>query len=445
MATAHRILINADNTGLWKPKQDEETAAKVTELLQDDFEKHHVFFNSSGFHNHITHHLLALYGTGASVSTLQAAYDANASYQKQSTPSRDTVVKELQNDWHSNAPKYLGFGEYYCDFLMFFQLEIDNKGWQAVVNEFLGQDTSRSRDIVQRLFAGITHPLIQLQYGLEWEQPAIIASGLAQAAVHSNPLGDFFDKVDAAVKILHQSGVEVEDWCLSEICEGIRKTRLGLASSATWDDDNPMYEGVLGRGLQEAVELGATLQVKEEDVEERTAEMLHHNAYVAIAASWNPPHIPKFEFFLIHSLNSSLLFFSLKKCSVPASARARLLEHKMRYDLVQYIARGCPPLSMSSIREYVLQDEVQASRPSDLLPRFHEIVDDGHVIKVVRSLLLAQDVSRRWKGRPWIRLDRDEDWVRAHDMLLKGVCDQERIWIRRAGFPNAWKDVPNLC
>lgn len=73
MATAHRILIPVHNTGLWKPNQDEETAAKVMELLQDDFEvllssarvqlqcaysnhflqKHHVFFNSSGFHNHV--------------------------------------------------------------------------------------------------------------------------------------------------------------------------------------------------------------------------------------------------------------------------------------------------------------------------------------------------------------------------------------------------------
>ncbi|KAG6016424.1 hypothetical protein E4U43_003666 [Claviceps pusilla] len=293
MATAHRILIPVHNTGLWKPNQDEETAAKVVELLQDDFE--------------ITHHLLALYGTGAPVSALQAAYDANESYQKRSTPVRDTVVQELQHDWSANAPKYLGLGKHYCDFLRFFQLEIDNKGCEVVVNEFLCQDTSKCRDIVQRLFAGIAHPLIQLQYGLEWEQPAIIASGLAQAAVHRNPLGDFFDKVDAAAKSLHQSGANVDGWRLSEICENIRRDHPGLSNSAVWDDDNPLYEGVLRRGLQEAVTLLAALRVKEDDVEERTAEMLHHNAYVAAAASWNPPHIPKFDFFLMSVM---LLFYS---------------------------------------------------------------------------------------------------------------------------------------
>ncbi|KAG5931156.1 hypothetical protein E4U53_001932 [Claviceps sorghi] len=299
MATAHRILISAQNTGLWKPKQDEEAAAKVTELLQEDFEKHHVFFNSSGFHNHITHYLLTLYGTGASVSALQAAYDANESYQKKSTPFDDTVVKELQQDWSANAPKYLGIATHYSDFLRFFQLQIDKKGWEAIVCEFICQETSKSRDIVQRLFAGIAHPMIQLQYGLEWEQPAIVAAGLAQAAVHGNPLGNFFDKVDAAVKSARQSGAEIKDWRLSEICENVRRDRPGLSSSVAWDDENKLYQGVLGRGLQEAVALAATMRVKEDELEERTAEMLHHNAYVATATSWKPPHVPKFDFFLM--------------------------------------------------------------------------------------------------------------------------------------------------
>ncbi|KAG5918316.1 hypothetical protein E4U42_006890 [Claviceps africana] len=305
MATAHRILISAHNTGLWKSRQDDEVATKVTELLQEDFEKHHVFFNSSGFHNHITHYLLTLYGTGASVSALQAAYDANESYQKKSTPVDDTVVQELQHDWSANAPKYLGLAKHYSDFLRFFQLEIDNKGWEAVVGEFICQDTSKSRDIVQRLFAGIAHPMIQLQYGLEWEQPAIVASGLAQAAVHGNPLGNFFDKVDAAVESLHQSGAKIKDWRLSEICENVRRDHPGLACSAAWDDENKLYQGVLGRGLQEAVALGATLQIKEDELEERTAEMLHHNAYVAVATSCRPPHVPKFDFFLM-----SVTFYS---------------------------------------------------------------------------------------------------------------------------------------
>ncbi|KAG5977437.1 hypothetical protein E4U55_006750 [Claviceps digitariae] len=116
----------------------------------------------------------------------------------------------------------------------------------------------------------------------------------------------------------------------------------------------------------------------------------------------------------------------------------------MLYDVVQYIARGCAPLSMSFTRDYVPREEVRVSRPTDLLPKYHGIVDDGHLIKVVRSLFLVQEVSRKWKGRPWIRLDQDEDWLQAHYILLNGVHGQKRRWIMGAGFPNAWKDVPKL-
>lgn len=115
----------------------------------------------------------------------------------------------------------------------------------------------------------------------------------------------------------------------------------------------------------------------------------------------------------------------------------------MRYDVVQYIARGVPPLSPSFIKKYV-PEEKPVSKPEDLIPRFHKIIDDGHLIKVVRSLLLAQDVSRKWKGREWVRLDGEEDWIKAHYMLLKGVEGQETLWVRSSGFEEAWEGVAKL-
>jgi hypothetical protein len=52
--TAHKICVNPENTGLWKVKQTDEASNKVSELLQEDLEKHHVFFNEDGFHNHVS-------------------------------------------------------------------------------------------------------------------------------------------------------------------------------------------------------------------------------------------------------------------------------------------------------------------------------------------------------------------------------------------------------
>lgn len=51
MATPYAVKIVPENTGLWHVDQTEAAANKATELLMQDIEKHHVFFNDDGFHN----------------------------------------------------------------------------------------------------------------------------------------------------------------------------------------------------------------------------------------------------------------------------------------------------------------------------------------------------------------------------------------------------------
>lgn len=53
MATPWQIRVPPADTGILKWKQTDEAAAKVSELLQKDLERHHVFFNKDGFHNHV--------------------------------------------------------------------------------------------------------------------------------------------------------------------------------------------------------------------------------------------------------------------------------------------------------------------------------------------------------------------------------------------------------
>jgi hypothetical protein len=335
MASATRIVIRPEDTGLWRgrKKQDEATAAKVSDLLQEDLEvcrfasksihamanphrnttysstrqaftttyvhlNHaltHSVTRSICQHEQLVHQLLTLYGTGASSSTIQAAYDANKTYQLSHIPLRSNVVSQLKEDWAAHANDYLGLGKHYSDFLKFFQDEIDARGWEAVVTEFLCEETPKARDMVQRLFSGLIHPMIELNFGLEWEQPAIIAEGLAQTAVHKNSLGEFYQKVDEAVL----AGAQPTNACLSDICETIHTKHPDLANSVSWSDEYKLYDGVLGRGLSDAVDLCAQIRVREEDLEETIAQVLHHNAYAAASASFKPPYITKYDFFLM--------------------------------------------------------------------------------------------------------------------------------------------------
>lgn len=195
MATAWKIHVNPQDTGLWKVKQTDDAAEKASELLQQDLEKHHVFFNDIGYHNHIVHHILSLYGTGAPAHTLQAGYDANTAYQRPTYPAAPHVVQDLQSWAHAEA--YLGKGAHYPDFLAFFQRDIAARGWHAVLVEYLFAGTAAADDLLVRLFAGVMHPLIQLLFAMEWEQPALVAEALAQTCVHQPSLKELLFRAEA--------------------------------------------------------------------------------------------------------------------------------------------------------------------------------------------------------------------------------------------------------
>ncbi|RDA89992.1 hypothetical protein CP533_2681 [Ophiocordyceps camponoti-saundersi (nom. inval.)] len=441
MATPYRFSVSPADTGLLKVKQDDAAAARVSELLQDDLETHHVFFNDEGFHNHIAHQLLTLYGTGSSAEALTKAYDQNKAYQLPARKGDPSIADSLSRDWEKEAPKFLGKEAHYADFLLYFQREIERRGWQAVVTQHLLGDSPSCLDFLGRLFAGFYHPLIQLMYGVEWEQPALVAEGLAQTAVHDARVAELMRQVDE-YEVSKKEEVKAVD-SLPALIDCVRDEYPKLATSAHWEDPNRIWDGVLARARPEAVALLAGIRVRAEEVEERTVEMFHACAYVAAAASWNPPYVPKFDFFLLHNLTASPFFLTLNKLpDIPASSKARILTWKMRMDVIGYLSRGCPPLRMEDTLK--IADDVNKS--SDLLPRFQNIVDDGHVIKVVRSLLLAEEASAPFEGKDWIRFRPGRDWIRAMNRLLVGSegANLDQIWVRSAGFPEAWKKLPKM-
>jgi hypothetical protein len=59
---------------------------------------------------------------------------------------------------HEHFKKYLGNEKYYQDFLIFFQQEMDKKGWENVLNEYVFAGDERADDLLTRLYAGRSHP-----------------------------------------------------------------------------------------------------------------------------------------------------------------------------------------------------------------------------------------------------------------------------------------------
>ena len=78
----------------------------------------------------------------------------------------------------------MGDIECYSAYLTFFKGEIDQKSWQDVLNEYVFKEDEQADDMLVRMLGGVLHPIIHLGFGVEFEQPAIVAEALAQAAVH---------------------------------------------------------------------------------------------------------------------------------------------------------------------------------------------------------------------------------------------------------------------
>ncbi|RBA10766.1 hypothetical protein FPRO05_05355 [Fusarium proliferatum] len=236
MATPFKIQLEPQNSGLLGMKLGQSEASKATDLLQKDLENHHVFFNESGFHDHIVHQVLTLYGTGATTKDLDTAYNANKTYQLRAMKPKPDVVDKLEHgsDWS----EYLGKGRNYATFFRFFQDEIERIGWQDTLKEYLFKDDARGRDMQSRLFAGILHPLIQLLYGMEWSQPMIIASALAQTAVHRD---DYKEFLTAAAGKAQASDAPPKMNTIGGLYEDAVKNDK-LRTSSHWDDSNRIFD-----------------------------------------------------------------------------------------------------------------------------------------------------------------------------------------------------------
>jgi len=64
----------------------------------------------------------------------------------------DNVITDLQDP--AKFKKYLGQERYYHDYLLFFQQEIDKKGYEEVLNEYMLKGDERADDMLVRMYAG---------------------------------------------------------------------------------------------------------------------------------------------------------------------------------------------------------------------------------------------------------------------------------------------------
>ena len=102
--------------------------------------------------DHIVHHILTIYALGASPSETKAAYDRNKSYQRRAMPTDEGVIRSLNDK--TKFREALGKEKDYPNFLEFFQREIEQKGVEKVLGEYLLAEDDNAENMLARTFGG---------------------------------------------------------------------------------------------------------------------------------------------------------------------------------------------------------------------------------------------------------------------------------------------------
>lgn len=84
----------------------------VEELLAKDHDTHHCYFRSIGFHNHLSHHILAAYDLGASAELLNAIYKEEEKMQRPILLEGEDDVTKPGEINEGNWTKFLGEQKY---------------------------------------------------------------------------------------------------------------------------------------------------------------------------------------------------------------------------------------------------------------------------------------------------------------------------------------------
>lgn len=447
MATvASPIRLSPSHTGLFKAA---EIAPGVLEecnvLLEKNHEAYHIFYRDPAFHNHMAHSLLTVLNLGASTQELRDRYNDLVPIQRPIPEIDEPLLAKLGDG--EVFYQTIGQIHQYHTFLEFFKRKITANGYQAVVLEYVFSRSKVADRMLVQLVEGAYHPIIHLGFGIEFDQPAIVAEALAQGASHSRM--NIEKVLFAAEKKAAAAGpFESKPRPLIELMHDVRANER-IRTGPVWSDGpHKMKDGVVGRASEDMARVAAQFWIKtddndETDLDRRTAEMASVCAYVAGSAH-EQGRTRKIDFFVMHSVTSSIFCTVLiRQDWIPLADRARLVEYKARTDLLWYAATGSAALDLEAISGYA-HPESEGMSWEDLFRDVVKECDDGHAAKFIRALKNGEQTAKRY--------EQTEEWAAYFpckgDMWLKmaRLCQDttkntpwELKWVFFAGFEEGWK------
>ncbi len=388
-------------------------------------------------------------------------FERDASYQRPRLPVDEDHVKSLSDNrsFLENLDEELRYQNY----LVFFQREIEAKGPKAVIHETLFANDAKTNAMLCRAFSGecallfrrvislttaigIMHPIIHIGYALEFNQPAILAEGLAMAAVQER--NSF---------ALNRWLLAVERAALGTADRSKGKTLRAIFNDA---EESPNLRGACYKGSEleklknllnqpdmfdELVDIASQYTLTEEQAEARLLEMLD-------VMSKQPPPLAKFSdqseiactmavvpgdvethkvnFFLLHSVNSLVLWPSLLAHPWMSEEDAiRLLEWQGRYNLLLWVGENLPNIKVGDLQKF---NNTAKSWDEIFHRAINHKTDDGHLCKFIRTCAYGDRASKKAEAKNCMML-REDAWRQ-----IAGLGKPTLIQTRIGGEQNVW-------
>lgn len=144
--------------------------------------------------SHIPHTLLTLWALGADASIINKTYEENSKDQRDAFVSPNPITKENWKDYLGDekcvfiTAYFTGVfshpSSYFQGYLEFFKTEVIGKDVSTVLEEYIfapGANVGTGDNhpaMLNRLLAGLFHPLIHVGLGIEFGIPGTLAEGL---------------------------------------------------------------------------------------------------------------------------------------------------------------------------------------------------------------------------------------------------------------------------
>ena len=100
------------------------------------------------------HHILTLYALGAAPDLIQQRYERNAAFQRPPPLLDQRIVKDLHDPDKFQSHLRVNNITYYHNYLVFFQNEIEEKGYKEVLDKYIFCGDDSANIVFARLFSG---------------------------------------------------------------------------------------------------------------------------------------------------------------------------------------------------------------------------------------------------------------------------------------------------